>query len=491
MKKSVLVIGGGPGGYPAAILAARAGFEVTLVEQHALGGTCLQVGCIPSKILLDAAKRLEHFKALRSVLTGPVPEYDYAKLIALSRERVAKITAGLEGLVRSNGVAILKGIATFAGYKSVLVNTGYGSLEALTADYIIIACGASAKVFPNIPYPHERVWTTQEALTSITPPEKILILGGGAIGCEFASFFGALSIPTTVIEALPRILPLEDADISTELTRAFKTRGIEIVTRRKAETIGARNTGVHITLDDGAKYEGSHLLVAVGIVPATDALELARAEIEVNERKFIKVETPTYQTNIPGVYAIGDAIAIPGRQHPGLAHVASAEAEAVVAAVTGITPNPPIDYDNVPVCTFTLPEVAHVGFTKEQAETAACQYPGHKIREAKVKYTALGRATALGVTEGFVKLVMHQDTFREKALRRIAGAHLVGEDAADIIHVIAEARNAEDSLDNFKNLIFQHPTWGELLAEAVRLCDDEAVHVRGERSRTTGGGGKK
>lgn len=482
-SKKVVVIGAGPGGYPTAILAAREGFETVLVEKNLLGGTCLQEGCIPSKILLDAAKRYEHFKAMEPALKDRrgVPVYDYGTLIQLSRERVAAITRGLEGTVKAAGVNILKGTAKFIGPKTLEVDVGSGT-ETLSADYIVIACGASAKVFPNIPYPHERVWTNREALTSSIRPEKILILGGGAIGCEFASFWGVLGIPTTILEAMPRLLPGEDPDVSRELTLGFKKRGISVVCERKAVTIEAAADAVRITLDDGTIHEGSHLLVAVGIVPEIAGLGLKNAGVAQDGRGFIQVTLPTYATTQEGVYAIGDAIAIPERAHPGLAHVASAEAESTVAAITEKTPEP-INYDNIPVCTFTIPEVAHVGFTEEQAKNVACEFPGHEVRAERMRYTALGRALALGLPEGIVKLVEHRDTFRTKPLRRIAGACVVGEGASEIIHVVAEARNAQDSVDNMKRLVFQHPTWSELLGEALRVLDDEAVHARARNKK--------
>ena len=470
------VIGAGPGGYAAAILAAKSKMKVALIEKTGVGGTCLQVGCIPSKILLDAAKWLEHGKSFAEALNGGLPNFDYAKLISLERERVAAITKSLEWLVTKAGdkeakVKIIKGEAKFLDSKTLEIN----GTDKLTAKRILIACGAMAKIFPGIPYPHERIWTNVEALKSKEPPTELIILGGGAIGCEFASFFSGLNIPVTIVELMWKLLPLEDADVSKEIERLFKKRGVKVVLSKKAE-IEVYARGVRVKLTDGSVINGSHVLVATGIAPATENLELKNAGIVLNERGFIKVGLPDYQTNAQGIYAIGDAISADGRPPLALAHVAAAEAEKVVTHIAGITVEP-IDYDNIPTCVFTIPEVANVGLTEEKARKMKCGNPNHEIFAKKIPYISLGRATALNQRDGFVKIVEHRDTFGKTKLRQIAGAQIIGEHASEIIHVFAAARHAEDSIDHLKNLIFQHPTYSELIAEVLRALDGEAVHA--------------
>ncbi|MDO8600231.1 MAG: NAD(P)/FAD-dependent oxidoreductase [bacterium] len=474
------VIGAGPGGYVAAILAARAGLKTALIEKEEPGGTCLQIGCIPSKILLHAVHIQEQLKSFKEILDGPMPNYRYDGLLSFSRKKVRDITASLRGIIKREGVTLIGGTAQFANAKTLLLKKESGE-DTIHATHIIIACGARAKTkadaLPDIPYPHERVWTNREALTRTEKPDKVLILGGGAIGCEFASFFNGLGIPVTVIEFMPRILPGEDTDISKELAGAFKKRGIAVLTGRTAKTVEADTQSVRVTLDDGSVQEGSHLIIAAGITPSSDGLNLEKAGVKLDARGFIPVALPSYTTDAKNIYAIGDIIAVPGRAHLALAHVASAEAENAVAAITGKKPEP-IDYDNIPIATFTIPEVAHVGFTQEQADTLPCKNPHHKIDAYQIAYSALGRAYALGLTEGMVKIVEHQDIFNKNPIRRIAGTHIIGENASEIIHIAAEARHAEDSIPHMKRLILQHPTWSELYGEALRTSDNEAVHIR-------------
>lgn len=488
-----IVIGAGPGGYPAAILSARAGLKTALIEKEKPGGTCLQIGCIPSKILLDAGKRHEHMIDMEKagVLNGTTPHYDYPKLIGLSRERIAAITGSLAGLIESSGVSLIRGVARFVDQNQLAIDTGTGK-ETINGKYIIIACGARAAILKGIPYPHPRVWTNREALTTEEKPEKIIIIGGGAIGCEFATFFASMQIPTTIVELEPRLLPMEDIDSSRELQASFRKRKIAMHTGRKAASVEAGENNVRVTLDDGTRLEGSHLLVAVGIQPQTADLGLEHAGITTDSRGFIPVAlpeqaekhkpvptgTPFYETNVKRVYAIGDIIAIPGRAHLALAHVASAEAEVAIAHITGKETHA-IDYDNVPRVTFTTPEVASVGLTEEQARAKPCPHPGHEIRAEKISPTTLGLATALNLPEGKIKIVIHRDTFNKKPIGRIVGAHLVHEKASESIHVLAEAIHAEDSTRHMKRLVIQHPTWSEPIGEVLRKSDNEAVHVLG------------
>lgn len=480
MTKDLVVIGAGPGGYAAAILAAKKGLSVALVEKHKPGGTCLQVGCIPSKILLDAAKRWQQLSALSDVLMGAVPSFDPAKLSDLARSRVLQITEGLEQLIKNAGVDLIYGTASFSGEHEITVEADAGR-QVMSAKHILIACGAAPRLIQDIPYPSPRVWTNTEALAIPEVPEHLIILGGGAIGCEFASFYRALGIPVTILETMPRILATEEIDVSRAMKNAFEDEGITVITGEKNLHIELRSdSGVNVFRGDNTLCIGSHLLIAVGIVPKTEMLNLERAGVQKDERGFIRVSTPTYQTNIPDIYAIGDCISFLAMPHPPLAHVAAAEAERVVEHITGQTPHA-IDYTNIPFCLFTNPEVAHVGLTEAQAKEMTCPHPGHKIRAVQVRYQSLGRATALGINDGFIKIIEHSDTFRSKPLRRIAGAHIVGEGASELIHVFAEARNAEDSISNMKNLIFQHPTWAELIGETLRALDGEAVHAVGKK----------
>ncbi|MDP3769465.1 MAG: dihydrolipoyl dehydrogenase [Candidatus Sungbacteria bacterium] len=475
MIKDLVVIGAGPGGYAAAILAAKKGMAVTLVEKNKPGGTCLQIGCIPSKILLDAAKRWEQLDALRDVLTGTLPLLDPAKLASFTRSRVAEITEGLEHLIKNAGVNLMYGTASFSDEHEITVESDDGQ-KIIPTKHILIACGTGPRLIQGIPYPSPRVWTNTEALAIPEMPNHLIILGGGAIGCEFASFYRSLDIPVTILEAMPRLLPTEDIEVSREMKNTFEDHGITIVTGEKNLRIDVQDSGVHVFRGDEALCTGSHILVAIGISPKMELLKLENVGVQKDDHGFIRVSTPTYQTNMPHIYAIGDCISFADMPHPSLAHVAAAEAEQVVQHMIGGALHP-IDYMNIPFCLFTSPEVAHVGLTETQAKEMSCPYPGHTIRAVRVRYQSLGRAIALGVDQGFIKIVEHTDTFRSKPLRRIAGAHIVGEGASELIHIFAEARNAEDSITHMKRLIFQHPTWAELIGETLRALDGEAVHV--------------
>lgn len=481
MTKDLVVIGAGPGGYAAAILAAKKGLSVALVEKHKAGGTCLQIGCIPSKILLDAVRRWKQLYALNDILTGSLPLLDPLKLASLARSRVAQITEGLQHHIRNTGVDLMYGTASFSGEHEITVEKD-AKCYAIQAKHILIACGTVPRLIQGIPYPSPRVWTNTEALAIPELPEHLIILGGGAIGCEFASFYRALNVPVTILEAMPRLLATEELDVSRAIKNAFEDEGIIVITGEKNLHIEVRSdSGVNVFKEYSPLCIGSHILVAVGIAPKTDMLNLERGGVQKDERGFIRVSSPTYQTNISHIYAIGDCISFTNTPHPPLAHVAAAEAERVVEHITGGMPHS-IDYTNIPFCLFTTPEVAHVGLTEAQAKEMTCPHPGHKIRAVRVRYQSLGRATALGINDGFIKIIEHSDTFRSKPLRRIAGAHIVGEGASELIHVFAEARNAEDSIANMKHLIFQHPTWAELIGETLRALDGEAVHVAGKKS---------
>nr|BAL54605.1 dihydrolipoamide dehydrogenase [uncultured prokaryote] len=479
--KNVVVIGGGPGGYPCAVLLARSGFDTILVEKRALGGTCLQFGCIPSKTLINAAKRLKDLNDIRNTLMGDIPTIRYADLIKHSREKVENITAGLDGIMKLNGVKVVKGRARFKDRKRVFVEKEDGA-EEFSPDYVVIAVGSRARMLPGVPYPHERVLTNIEVLSATTPPEKLIIVGGGAIGCEFASFFSALNIPVTIIEHMSRLLPQEDEDISRELQTIFRKNGISVITGRKVTKTDVSSDSVRITLDDQTVIEGSHILVAIGIAPATDDLGLEDAGIGVDERGYIPVRIPDYQVlkGPEGVYAIGDCISIPGRVHPCFAHVATREGEIVASVISG-KPFDPLDYTNIPICTFTLPEVARIGLTEDEAKKITCSAPAHEVLSVKVRYGALGKGISLNHREGFIKIVEHRDKYHRKPIRQIAGAHIIGEGASELIHIIAASRHAEDSIGHMKGILFQHPTWSELIGEALRLLDDEAVHVRGRK----------
>ena len=456
MKKvpyDLIVIGSGPGGYSAAIRAGQFGLKTALVEkQPRLGGTCLLVGCIPTKSLLHTADVWEHFEnSVKDGILCENPRLDYPKVKARKDEIVAKHSNGVAMLLKRAKVERITGYATLKGGGKVEVQSDSG-VQTLEAKNIIIATGSEARMLPGLQPDPEFILTNIEILDLNSIPKSLAIIGAGAVGVEFASIFKRFGTDVTVIEMLPRIVPVEDEDISKELERNFRKQKIRVETGARAENIQKTATGISLTLTtkDGKQetLQAEKLLVAVGRKPNTDQIGIENTKVEL-DRGFIKVDEHQ-QTAEPGVYAIGDVVA----GTPQLAHVATREGMIAVAHMAG-KPAVPINRNRIPGCTYTEPGIGSVGLTEAQARAQ-----GRKVKVGRFPFAGDSRATILGHHEGFIKVVADEQH------GEILGVHVIGPDGFELIGEAVAAMEAEATVDVMMQTIHAHPTLYEAMGEA-------------------------
>jgi len=449
----LIVIGSGPGGYSAAIRAGQFGLKTALVEKQArLGGTCLLVGCIPTKSLLQTADVWQRFvHADQEGIQCDNPRLDYPKVKDRKDGIVAKHSKGVEMLLKRAKVERIAGFATLLGGGKVEVKTASGT-QTLEAKNIIVSTGSEARMIPGLVPDPERILTNVEILSLTAVPKSLIIIGGGAVGVEFASIFHRFGAEVTVVEMLPRIVPVEDEDISKELERNFRKQGIRVETGARADNIGKTGSGVRLTLTtkDGKQetLEAEKLLVAVGRKPNTDGIGLENTRAEL-DRGFIKVDR-SQQTAEPGLYAIGDVVA----GTPQLAHVATREGMIAVAHIAG-KPAVPINRNRIPGCTYTQPGIGSVGLSEAQARAA-----GHDVKIGRFPFAGNSRATILGHHEGFIKVVSSEP------LGEILGVHIIGPEGFEIVAEAVTAMEAEATVDVMMQTIHAHPTLYEALGEA-------------------------
>jgi dihydrolipoamide dehydrogenase len=461
----LLVIGGGPGGYVAAIRAAQLGIKTALVEKAQLGGVCLNWGCIPTKALLRSADVL---RLVRDVAQFGVkvqaPEADLPIMVARSRAVAAQLNKGVTGLMKKNGVRVFSGHARLLGGGVVAV-TGEGeSSQKLRARNIVLATGARARQLPQLPVDGSSVWTYREALIPPTLPKSLLIVGAGAIGIEFAGFYRALGVEVTVVEMAPRILPLEDEEISAQVAKSLQDDGIRLHTQVALEK-AARSKGIwQITLQpqgtgrQAIQVQADVVLVAAGIVGNVEELGLENTRVKVEKTHIIT--DSLCRTTEPGIYAIGD-VAGP----PWLAHKASHEGVLCVEHIAGLNPHA-LDSRRIPACTYSHPQVASVGWTEAQAKTA-----GRDVKVGKFPFLANGKAIAMGATTGFAKVVFDAST------GELLGAHMVGEEVTEMIQGFAMAQNLETTEAELMSTVLPHPTMSETMHEAVLAAYGRALHI--------------
>lgn len=477
----VIVIGGGPGGYVAAISAAQRGARVALVEKENLGGLCLNWGCIPSKILLKKALTIWRMRRLKEkgIVTG---EWDTAfpALITHSREKVDLIRdGGLVKLIEGYKIAIIRGTASFENPNTLMIAlNGGGTAKAQASKGIIVATGGTPKTLRDLridgDIDGEHVMTSREALALRELPRSLAIIGGGVIGCEMATFFAALGTKVTILEYMPQILPSIDSELVQALQKGFiSDLDMEIKTSVSVTGVRPSEHGVEITVKDGETIRAERALVALGIKANVEALALEKVNVETGKWGFIPVNPLTYQTNIQGIHAIGDVISLRGSAipHPGLAHVASAEGEITTEFIIEGAPSWNIDYENIPFTIFTEPEIGTCGMTKEEADK---RFPDHKDAIV-VQSTAerfMGVAMALEETRGIVKIVVDL-----KDAGKILGAHILGPSATERIHVWVEARRAEESTYYMHHAVMAHPTFSEVFRETLMALDGRAIHI--------------
>ncbi len=462
MKYDIIVIGSGPGGYVAAVRAAQAGKRTAIVEREALGGVCLNWGCIPTKALLKSASVYHYVKnavAYGIDIEGEA-KADISKIVARSRGVAETMSKGIDFLMKKNKIDVLRGHGSIESKGVVAVENEEGR-TLYEADHIILATGARPRQMPFIPVDGEKIITSREALVIKELPESIVVIGSGAIGSEFAFLFAQLGVKVTIVEYLPYLMPLEDEEVSKTMERAFRKMRATVYTSTTVKAARVNDEGrceVDIEGKKGAEtLVADMVLAAVGIKTNTENIGLEKVGIEL-ERDKIKVDEH-YQTAVEGIYAIGDLIPTPA-----LAHVASAEAIHCVDAICGRSPQP-VDYSTIPSCVYTSPEVASVGLTEKQAAEK-----GIELKVGRFQFTASGKAAAAGERDGFVKLLF------DAATDKLVGAHFVGMNVTEMIAEPTVAKALGATAEALAHTIHPHPTMNEAVMEAAEAALGHAIH---------------
>lgn len=460
----VVVIGGGPGGYVCAIRAAQLGLKVAVVEREHLGGICLNWGCIPTKALLKASE-LYHNMTKGAEAFGIKAEkvtVDPEKIIGRSRDIASKLSKGVGFLMKKNKIEVIDGQGTFADRNTLKVTKDGKDVATVTAKNFVLATGARAREIPGVlEADGKMVWTYKEAMTPKAFPKSLLVIGAGAIGIEFASFYAEFGTKVTVVEAQDRILPVEDAEISKRLEKSLTKRGIELKTNAKVLGLKTGKADVTASLElDGKKTDEKfeRVLLAVGVTGNVENLGLEQMGVSI-ERGAVKVDK-LYRTGVPGIWAIGDVIGAPW-----LAHVSSHEGVICAEAIAGKNPHV-MDYSNVPGCTYCMPQVASVGLTE-----AAAKEQGHEVKVGRFDYQANGKALAIGEAEGLVKTVFDAKT------GELLGAHIIGAEATEMITTFMVGRHLEATEESLAEACFPHPTLSEMLHESILDSDGRALNA--------------
>ncbi len=461
-NQDVIIIGGGPGGYVAAIKAAQLGLSVTIIERDKLGGVCLNRGCIPTKALVSTVEVLQNIRRARE-FGIMVKDFtiDFSNIMKRKDMIARRLSSGVEQLLVLNGVKIVKGEGDIPEPGTVEVVTAEGKKEIFTTKNVIIATGSRVMPIPIPGVDNEGVITSDGALSLNELPSQLIIVGGGVVGIEFACIFQALGVKTTVVEMLPRILLPIDEEIATRLTQLLKKKGIEILTNSKVKEITKKERLLEVIISHSEgekKLEGEKILLAAGRIPDWGKINLSRLGIEL-EGKAIKVDQ-RMRTNVPGIYAVGDVV---GKIM--LAHVAFREGIVAVENIAGIE-NSIMDYRAVPNCVFSLPEVASVGLTEEEAKKQ-----NQAIKVSKFPYLANGKALGMGETEGMVKIIAQKDT------HTLLGVHILGAHASDLIAEATLALSKKLSASEIVQTIHAHPTLAEALAEAAEGIVGRPLHI--------------
>jgi|YelNatPaOPRAMG01_1025707.scaffolds.fasta_scaffold00245_46 dihydrolipoamide dehydrogenase len=460
----LVILGGGPGGYVAAIRASQLGMKVGVVEKDKLGGICTNWGCIPTKSLLKSAEVMWEFKrAAEYGISYSGLSVDFKKVIKKSRDAADRLSRGIEFLFKKNKIEKIPGTGTFLAPNMISVIDKSGKeTDQVIGKNIIISTGARPRELPGIKIDRKKVITSSEAMILENAPKNMIIIGAGAIGVEFAYFYNTFGTKVTLLEMMPNILPLEDKEVSAQLEREFKKQGIEVLTETRVESAAAKGDGVSVVINDkGGKRELSAeiALVAVGIQGNSDGLNLEGIGVEI-EKSWIKVDKTNYATNVKGVYAIGDVIG-----PPWLAHVASAEGIRCVEGIAGVETED-IDYNSIPGCTYCQPQVASIGLTEEKAKEL-----GYDLKIGRFPFTASGRAIASGETTGFVKLIF------DAKYGELLGAHIIGNNATEMIAEVGVAKKLETTAFEIFRTIHAHPTMSEAIKEAAEDAMGHAIDI--------------
>ncbi|MBX3487638.1 MAG: dihydrolipoyl dehydrogenase [Candidatus Paracaedibacteraceae bacterium] len=458
----LVVIGAGPGGYVAAIRAAQLGLKTAIVEREHLGGVCLNWGCIPTKALLRSAE-VKHLidHAEEFGIKVAKPEIMLDKVVERSRKISAQLAGGIKHLMKKNKVTVFEGQATLKGKAGVSVKLNDGKIEDLKAKHIIIATGARARTLPHLEADGEIVWTARHAMVPKVMPKSLIIVGSGAIGIEFASFYRTMGADVTVIEMIDRILPQEDPEISGLALKAFEKQGMKFKLSSTVEKLEKTKSGAKITVKtpQGSEHlEASNVILAIGIIGNTDhlGLENTKAKVEKNQ-----IHTNEWcETAEPGLYAIGDVAGAPW-----LAHKASHEAIICVEKIAAVKDVHPLDKSKIPGCTYSLPQVASIGLTEDKAKAA-----GFEIKVGRFPYVGNGKAIALGDAEGLVKTIFNAKT------GELLGAHMIGAEVTELIQGFGIAKTLETTETDLMHTVFPHPTLSEMMHESVLSAYGRAIH---------------
>ncbi|MDX2028717.1 MAG: dihydrolipoyl dehydrogenase [Alphaproteobacteria bacterium] len=459
----LIIIGGGPGGYVAAIRAAQLGMKVTLVEREHMGGICLNWGCIPTKALLrssEIANLLKHAEEFGFTIKDF--SFDLKKIVERSRKVANQLSTGVKFLMKKNKIEVVEGQAKLLGKGKVEVTKDGKKIADLTAKHIIIATGARARVLPGLEPDGKLVWTYKEAMVPETMPKSLLVVGSGAIGIEFASFYRMLGAEVTVVEVMDRILPVEDEEISAFARKAFEKQGMKIITGATVKKLDKSAVDVTATIEQGGKSSQStfdRVILAIGITGNSENLGLENTKVKV-EKGHIKINE-WGATDEPGVYAIGDVAGAPW-----LAHKASHEGVVCVEKIAGVKGVHPLKTDNIPGCTYCTPQVASVGMTEVKAKAA-----GRQVRVGRFPFIGNGKAIALGEPEGLVKTIFDAKT------GELLGAHMIGPEVTELIQGYVVARTLETTEAELMHTIFPHPTISETMHEAVLDAYGRAIHM--------------
>lgn len=465
MNFDLIVIGSGPGGYVAAIRASQLGLKVAVVERESLGGICLNWGCIPTKALLKSAQvfnYISHAQDYGITVNEATAEFD--QMIKRSRGVAEGMSKGIQFLFKKNKITIIDGEGKLARGKKVVVTDKDGKKAEYSADHIIVATGGRAKELPKLPIDGEKIIGYRQAMSLKEQPKKMVVVGAGAIGVEFAYFYNSIGTEVTVVEYMEQgLLPREDKDVSKELTKVLKKAGIKVLANSAVETVDTSGKQCKVSIKDRKKettqvIECDVVLSAAGVTPNTENIGLETLGIKT-ERGLIQVDD-YYKTNVAGIYAIGDVIPTQA-----LAHVASAEGITCVEKIAGHHPEA-IDYGNIPSCTYCSPEVASVGYTEQAAKDA-----GFDIKVGKFPFSASGKASAAGAKEGFVKMIY------DAKYGELLGAHMVGYNVTEMIAEIVAAKKLETTGHEILKAIHPHPTMSEAVMEATAAAYDEVIHL--------------
>ena len=462
MKYDVIVLGSGPGGYVTAIRASQLGLKTAVIEKESLGGICLNWGCIPTKALLKSANVFDYIKnADEYGISVSEPKADFGGIVNRSRGVADGMSKGVTFLLKKNKVDVVMGTGRVVPGKKVEVVMNEGSTQVLEADHIIIATGARSRVLPNLPQDGKKIIGYREAMTLKSLPKKMVVVGSGAIGVEFAYFYNAIGSDVTIVEYMDRIVPVEDKEVGKQLERSLKKQGIGIKTSSEVISVDTSGSGCVVTLKSKKgeeKIECDIVLSAVGVVANIENIGLEDVGIVTDNGKIIVDDF--YSTNIPGYYAIGDCV--PGQA---LAHVASAEGIICVEKIAGKNPEA-LNYGNIPGCTYCFPEIASVGMTEDAAKEA-----GYEIKVGKFPFSASGKASASGHKDGFVKLIF------DAKYGELLGGHMIGANVTEMVAELVAVRKLETTGHELIKTVHPHPTLSEAVMEAAAAAYDEVIHL--------------